>query len=192
MKQLLLAMVCIGGIGFGSKALSQEIVRDLALSAVVGQGDRQITAFPSVRDPNVYYYLPTRATIPLDRGVPRISFVRFNQKDAQATDEGGIISAYFQLGISDNERARLEEAVQSVNSNAKLRGPVIFDDGTYRMKTSVENGITYIVGEGSAATHEGDRMYVTAMLTQDGANKLFTTFQTATHPFFFPRPWNDL
>jgi hypothetical protein len=179
----------LAGLLAGSAA-AQEVILDRPVRA------GGLIFFPTVGDPNTYYYAPTRARLATGAsGKPQFSFLRYVQNVTDAQQEvtegegGGIVHAVVELGISDEDLERARGELRRGRSGAQVAGPVVFRSGRFGLVTSftAENGelTTRVVGLGTAPILEGSKAALSIQLTKLGAKVLHESFETTTPDISF-------
>ncbi len=160
----------------------------------------ELILFPLVGNESNYYYLADKPRLAFHNdGNPQFSFVRYvknegtdaSQNDAitQSTTGGGIVHALVELSVTDEQIRDAERALQRLDGDGQIIGPVVFKSGTVSLVSSVAqpNGETtqQIVGLGSAPILENQRSAVSVQLNQLGSKILWETFNTPTPDFSF-------
>lgn len=156
----------------------------------------QLQCFPSAQDSNVYYYLPSNPHVALnEENKHEFSFTRYVKTQTSDSGEGGIVDAdgggivHFLVDytVSDKQLARAIESLQEDNDEASLRGPVIFESGSFALVSSFAkdedkpNELTkQVIGVGRAPLIEGLKAAVSMHLTKQGSQLLWRSFQMDT------------
>lgn len=179
---LLLAVIALSGLE------AQKIFLDQPLT--VGDG---VIVFPSVDDPQVFYYMPDRPRVALnDAGQPEFSFTLYSEKDRSALDAdnkeeqagGGILHLLMTFGVSADRLSGARTALSGMVEGAVIKGPVIFTKGNIALISAVANpkgGFTKeILGLGKAPILEGSKAAIAFMLDARGAKLLWATFNNST------------
>lgn len=178
-KQLI---VCSIVFGLCTAASAQVILLDEPVKA------GELTLFPSINDPNAFYYLtdkPKIATGP--NGKPQFSFLRYVD-NAVATgaegEGGGIVHAVIVLEVTEDQRRTAEQELQRIRSGAKIQGPAIFSSGKIALISSIAqpNGefSKQVLGLGNAPLLDGHKAAISVQLTKLGAKILRESFNTPT------------
>jgi hypothetical protein len=183
-------------------ALSAAAAAAHAGQLLLDQG-RQIAGlwvFPQMGTPDRFVYLPSTARIALDAaGRPQFSFVFYTSRPAAdatgtttpdmrsiTTAEGGAIVhfliEYFtpaaQVAEAENE---LKRALR--NTNVRITGATVFDDGQYVVVSSSAVGDRVrpeLLAVKKAPVLEGNRLAISLRLSAEDAAVLLETFRTAT------------
>lgn len=186
--------ILVIALGVCSNCFSQDIVFDKGVRA------GELIAFPSLSDPNSYYYLADKVQVAKHPdGKPMFSFTRYvknkatGAEDGSATSEsddaGGVVHVVVSLAVPQDMVKAAETAIRRVNTNGKLVGPVIYKSGKIALISSVigENGelTKKVVGLGSAPILEGHKAAVAVLLSKQGADILWATFQSPTPDLSF-------
>jgi len=125
--------------------MSSAWAQNIALDHPVRCGKLQ--CFPSVDVDNEFFYLPSNPQVALtDDNKPEFSFLRYvnSSADGQAGSGGGIKEAggggivHFLIDytVSDKQLQQAESALQDINEDAVLRGPIIFTEGHFALVSS--------------------------------------------------------
>lgn len=167
-------------------ALAQEVIWDRQYRL------GNLVAFQSANDPTRYHYAGTRARVARDGGLPKFSFVRFTRKNPDGGDAigGGIVHALVELGVTEEDLQAARDALRDIDTEGTLEGPVAFSSGTFTLISTAMNDeaneiARRVVGTGKAPLLEGDRAAVSMLLTEEGANTLWATFNTPTPDISF-------
>jgi len=164
---------------------AQEIVLDQPVRA------GGLIFFPTVSDPNAYYYAPTKARLATgETGKPQFSFLRYVENVNEAGKErtegegGGIVHAVVQLGVTDDELRDAQSDLRRVAPGGVVKGPVVFRSGKFGLVSSFQeaNGdlVKRVVGLGTAPVLDGGKAAISIQLTKEGSKILWQSFQTAT------------
>ncbi|MCC7507216.1 MAG: hypothetical protein IT259_18060 [Saprospiraceae bacterium] len=177
-----------------SALLAQQIVFDRGVRA------GQLTVFPEVSNPNNYFYLPDKAAVAVhEDGKPMFSFIRYvrNTQPAagsaatitESNEAGGVLHVLVSLSVPPDMLKEAERALQRVNSNGKIIGPVIYKSGKVALISSIigTDGAmtTKVVGIGAAPILDGQKAALSVLLTKQGSDILWATFQTPTPDLSF-------
>lgn len=181
-------------ITMATAGTAQDILFDKGVRA------GELIAFPSLSDPNSYYYLADKVQVAKHPdGKPMFSFTRYVRNKAtdsddgssitESEDAGGVVHVVVSLAVPPDVVKAAETALHRINGNGKLIGPVIYKSGKIALISSVigENGelTKKVVGLGSAPILEGQKAAVAVLLTKQGADILWATFQSATPDLSF-------
>ncbi len=157
----------------------------------------EVLLFPSVSDKHSFYYLPDKPRLSVKEGKPQMLFMRYvenqesqaTQADASTAAGGGIFHALvnFEVGAERLEQARA--VLQELDSEAVIKGPVVFTAGTVALISAVaskEGGhVKKVVGLGKAPLIEDQKSAVAFMLDKKGAQLLWNTFHSPTPDISF-------
>ncbi|TAE55408.1 MAG: hypothetical protein EAZ89_05640 [Bacteroidetes bacterium] len=175
-------------------ALGQQILFDKGVR--IGQ----LTAFPEISNPNNYYYLPDKIEVAKHPdGKPMFSFIRYVRNSApaagsaaavsEASNAGGVLHVLVNLNVSPEVIRESERELQRKFGSARIIGPVIYKSGKIALISSVigtDGEMTQkVVGIGNAPIMEGQKAAVSVLLTKQGADILWATFQTPTPDLSF-------
>lgn len=173
---------------------AQQIVFDRGVKA------GQLTVFPEINNPNNYYYLLDKAQVATNvNGQPMFSFIRYVRNSASAgatastitesNDAGGVLHVLVSLNVPEDMRKDAERQLQRLNSANKLVGPIIYKSGKVAVTSSVigsDGELTRkVVGIGAAPILDGQKAAISVLLTKQGADILWATFQTQTPDLSF-------
>lgn len=161
----------------------------------------EITAFPTLGNESEHYYLADKIQLAKHPdGTPMFSFVRYvkNSSDAssssgssiqEANQAGGIVHAVVALDVPKDMIREAERQLQRLRPGAKLMGPIIYKSGQISLISSVaaEGGklTEKVVGIGSAPILEGQKAAISVLLTKEGSDILWATFQSPTPDLSF-------
>lgn len=194
MKTYLNLMLGLTALIAAPALTAQQIVFDRGVRA------GQLTVFPEVSNPNNYYYLPDKAAVALhEDGKPMFSFIRYvrNTQPAagsaatisESNDAGGVLHVLVSLSVPPDMLKEAERSLQRVNSNGKIIGPVIYKSGKVALISSIigTDGTmtTKVVGIGAAPILDGQKAALSVLLTKQGSDILWATFQTPTPDLSF-------
>lgn len=172
------------------------IAQDIALDHPVRCGSLQ--CFPLVGKENEFLYLPSNPHVVFrENGKPELSFLRYVESSTAASSDGsggvieasggGILHFLVDYTVSPAKRAAAEQELRDINEDAVLRGPIIFESGTFALVSSVapeegkENELSrHVIGVGRAPLIEGLKAAVSIHLTKLGAQILWRSFQMET------------
>ncbi len=158
-----------------------RLAAEVAVEEVVQAG--RFVFYRDHADPHKYYYVPDQPRLATrSDGTPEFTFIKYTKTDS--TTRGGVIHFLVTWGFTDNELRSAESALKSVDTEAKLAGPVPFKEGTFQIisATAGKDGIfnRRIVGEGKAPLLPGQKAAVSIALTEEGASLLWESFQNPT------------
>lgn len=181
----------------------------LLTNALFGQQvilDQQVTAggvtfFPTIGNPNEYYYLPDKIQVGRHtNGKPQFSFTRYvrNNESVGSTtgdgltntaDAGAILHALVMLKVPAEMLNDAKRELTRINSQAVVKGAVSYKSGKIAIISSIigtDGDLTKkVVGIGDAPVLEGNKAAVSVLLTKEGAELLWATFQTPTPDLSF-------
>jgi hypothetical protein len=173
-------------------SFSQQIILDYPTEA------GELTLFPDLNDQNLYYYLPDKVKLAVDKnGRPQFSFLRYVQNVRTGSKEealregegGGIVHAVVSLEVSDEQLKDAERDLQQKYPEATIKGPIIYKSGKFGLISTFkeENGefSKRVLGLGNAPILEGHKAAISLRLTKLGAKILWESFQTATPDITF-------
>lgn len=166
--------------GIGQNALLDEIVQAGELSL-----------FPDINNKNNYHYLLDKARIATKpNGDPDFTFVEYVDRTSESSDisgiedapGGGFFHALIEFNVSDEMLAAARADLRRINSNAKILGPALYDFGTVKLVTALEdkdgNFIEQVAGLGAAPILENQGAAVSIALTKKGAIILRNVFNS--------------
>ncbi len=191
MRARVTLLLLIFAVGTGvSTSEAQEIILDRQVRA------GELTLFPSVRDPNKYYYVADKARLAThDNGDPQFSFLRYIQANVSSDAEndegsgGGIVHALVELGVTDEQLDDARNDLRRLNGSGQIIGPVPFKSGTFALISAfAEAGSEFtdqVLGVGNAPVLENEKAAVSLSLTEQGAKVLWESFNTATPDISF-------
>ena len=156
----------------------------------------RLQCFPLVDKDHEYLYLPSRPRVALgDNGKHEFSFTRYVKNTSAQEGEGGVLEAegggivHFLVDytVTEEEQAAALEDLKDIDRDAVLRGPIIFEEGTFALVSSFApddekpNDLSHhVVGVGRAPLIEGLKAAVSIHLTKTGAQILWRSFQMQT------------
>lgn len=171
-------------LAFGSlTARAQEI----NLDRMVRCGS--MICYPSLDEPDRYYYLPDAPRLAIEDGRPQFSFLKYAR--LQDTGEagttraagGGLLHFLVTYGAGEDRVADAEAALQEKFPDARIEGPIVYRKGSFALITSFREDneeVTKTVAVGKAPLMEGQKTAVSMLLTREGAELLWESFQTDT------------
>lgn len=157
-----------------------------------------LICFPSADDPSVFYYLPSKPHLSKHPdGTPEFSFLRYVEAKAEGgeggiteAEGGGIVHFLVDYSVPEKELEAAQEELRENDEAAVLRGPVLFEEGTFALVSSFvpdEEGAQggsklsrSVIGMGRAPLIEGLKAAVSMHLTKEGTQILWESFKTAT------------
>ena len=171
-------------------AVAQNFVLDRPVRA------GELTLFPDLDDENTFYYVSDKARLAVDdAGRPKFSFLRYVDNVRSADERvregegGGIVHAVVTLEVTQDQLREAQRALQRVKPGGIVRGPAIFQSGTFGLVSSfaeADGEVTRrVVGLGTAPILDGQKAAVSLMLTKQGAKILWESFQTSTPDISF-------
>jgi hypothetical protein len=188
--QLGLAVALLAGATAPLAASAQQVLVDRGVRA------GELQCFPSASNPNAWYYVPRSAHLVLaEDGKPAFSFLRYvvNRPSAEGeskgitqADGGGIVTfaAVYETPQEMRDEAATELKRISRNSEAELRGPILFKEGRYVLISSVlrEQGQdgTFVLATGTAPVFEGNAIPFSFEVNPQQSKILLESFKMAT------------
>jgi tetratricopeptide (TPR) repeat protein len=145
--------------------------------------------YQSLDDATSWYYLPDQPRIAVKNGKPQFSFIKYvrNEKSGEAgthlAQGGGVVHFLVTYGVTAERQSAAEKALQKIDPDAVLKGPVIYRRGNFALITSFHEGnsvMTRTVAVGKAPLMEGQKAAVSMALTREGAELLWESFQSDT------------
>ncbi len=172
--------------------LGQNIMLDKLVKA------GELTLFPDMSEPNVYYYIPDKPRLAVDvSGKPQFSFLRYveNVSSAPGADEidegtgGGILHAVVELSVTPQQLQEARNELSQINANGKIAGPVMYSGGTIAIISSFANTegdlSKQVVGIGKAPLIDGQKAAISMELTKKGAKILWESLKSNTPDLSF-------
>ena len=155
----------------------------------------KLQCFPSSSTKTEYYYLPSNPHVVInENNKHEFSFTRYVES-ADSSGDGGILEAqgggiiHFLVDytVLDKDLTAARNALEEINKDAVLKGPILFEAGTFALVSSVAvdedkpNELSkQVVGVGKAPLIEGLKAAVSIHLTKKGALLLWNSFQMDT------------
>jgi hypothetical protein len=153
--------------------------------------------FPMASDTSAYVYLPNRARLALDeKQNPKFSYLRYviNKPTEQNTnrsiveaDGGGILHFLVLYDTPEKPVRSAEEILKKKlnNKEVKLRGPIIFDKGSYLLVSSILNQESgkeerKILAKGEAPVLENSSIALSFSLTPEKSKLLLESLKMPT------------
>ncbi|WNJ19649.1 hypothetical protein [Pontibacter sp. G13] len=172
---------------------AQQILFDKGVAA------GELNVFPVLNSDTDFRYLSDKVQVAKHPdGSPMFSFIKYvrntdteggSSSITESNEAGGVVHAVVTLEVPEDMRRNAERELQRIRPGAKLVGPIIYKSGTIALISSVaaEDGqlAEKVVGIGSAPILEGQKAAVSVMLTKEGADILWATFQTGTPDLSF-------
>jgi tetratricopeptide (TPR) repeat protein len=148
-----------------------------------------LLCYPSLKDPNVYYYLPDQPRLAMKDGRPQFSFLKYartketGEAGTGRAEGGGIVHFLVTYGADESRVKAAEKALQEKHEDARIAGPIIYRKGSFALVTSFKEGadtLTRTVAVGRAPLMEGQKAAVSMGLTREGAELLWESFKGET------------
>jgi hypothetical protein len=151
--------------------------------------------FPLATDPQQYVYLPTGARLATgESGDPEFSFLRYviNRESSAGeasitTAEGGAVLHFLVLYETPQESiaaAQQELRRRLEDDEIVLRGPIVFDGGTYNLVSSIvgDDGLggRHLLASGRAPVLEGNRLALSFGLAPERSKLLMESLEMST------------
>ncbi len=164
-------------------ARAQQILLDKPVRA------GELTLFPELGNPNVYYYLPDKIALAKDaNGNPQLSFLRYVENVRAASDTregegGGIVHAVIELKVPDQMLNDARQALRRINSSGTIQGPIVYRGGTIALISSFKENNEFtkkVIGLGNAPLLDNEKVAISILLTKLGAKILAESFKTPT------------
>lgn len=156
----------------------------------------RLQCFPSVDVSDEYYYLPSNPHVALnEEGKHEFSFTRYVEGSPEAEGTGGLVEAegggivHFLVDytVPDSRLDAAREALREISEDAVLRGPIVFEAGTFALVSSFapdedkpDDLSKRVIGVGRAPLIEGLKAAVSIHLTKKGSQILWQSFQMDT------------
>ena len=189
-SKILLCLILLAGY----KLTAQDILLDKIVRA------GEVTLFQSLSNPNEYYYIPDKIQLGTHPdGSPQFSFIKYARNSSptgtsasgfsETSDAGGILHALVMIKVPNELVSEAQRELRRVNQNGKIMGPIIFKSGKVALISSIigsDGELTKkVVGIGNAPILEGGKAAVSVLLTKQGADLLWATFQSNTPDLSF-------
>ena len=176
---------CLALLWFSSVTMvaAQEINLDKMESCA------DLVCYPSLKDPNVFYYLPDNPRLAVKDGRPQFSFLKYarTEKTGQGgtgrAEGGGIVHFLVTYGADQARVKAAEKGLQEKHPDARIAGPIVYRRGSFALVTSFQEGnqtTTRTVAVGKAPLMEGQKAAVSMALTREGAELLWESFKSDT------------
>ena len=140
-----------------------------------------------IKPMNNYYYLPTNLRLGMrPDGIPEFLFTKFTTESRTGVS-GAIMHFLMQWGLTSEQTAELELAIQKKTNNkeAKVMGTVDLstdkDGGSFQIisATLSDKSMATAILNGSAPVVAGGKVAIATRLTADGAQLLASSFEKA-------------
>ena len=136
--------------------------------------------------PNTFYYIPNRPRIATwPDGTPKLTFLKYTKAGEQEL-KGGILHFFVTYSLTPQELQQIRTELKKINTNAMLKGPVIFKKGTFAViSAAVGEGGAFtrkVIGEGKAPLVSGSEVSVSIAVTPEGAAFLDEALKHPTYP----------
>lgn len=148
-----------------------------------------LLCYPSLKEPDVFYYLPDRPRLAVRDGRPQFSFLKYARTENTGkagigrAEGGGIIHFLVTYGADQGRIKQAEKDLQAKNAQARIAGPIVYRKGSFALITSFQEGnetTTKTVAVGKAPLMEGQKAAVSMALTREGAEVLWESFKSDT------------
>ena len=153
--------------------------------------------FPLYNDSLSYVYLPSRGRLALDeKGGPRFSYLRYvinkpteknTNKSITEADGGGILHFLVLYDTPEKAVTAAEESLKKklAKKEIKIKGPMIFEKGSYALVSSVltqDSSKTEkkLIAKGDAPVFENSSMALSFSLTPSQSKLLLESFKMKT------------
>ena len=189
-KAIFICMLCICGLCVSPLVSAQNIELDHPVRC------GSLQCFPVADKAHEYLYLPSKPRIAFgENGKHEFSFTRYVLPTATESGTGGLLDAegggivhfLVDYAVTPEELAAALAGLKEVDRDAQIRGPVVFDEGSFALVSSFAvddekpNELTrHVVGVGRAPLIEGLKAAVSIHLTKTGAQILWRSFQMQT------------
>ncbi len=161
--------------------------QEINLDKLEKAGD--LLCYPSLKDPNLFYYLPDRPRLAVKNGRPQFSFMKYARTTTTGkagigrAEGGGIVHFLVTYGASDDRVRAAERRLQERHPEARIVAPIVYRKGSFALITSFKEGgsvLTKTVAVGKAPLMEGQKAAVSMALTREGAEILWESFRSDT------------
>jgi tetratricopeptide (TPR) repeat protein len=148
-----------------------------------------LICYQSLKETDVYYYLPDQPRLATKNGRPQFSFLKYARtaKTGEAgtgrAEGGGIVHFLVTYGADQGRVKAAEKGLQEKHPDARIAGPIVYRKGSFALVTSFQEGneiTTRTVAVGKAPLMEGQKTAVSMALTREGAELLWESFQSDT------------
>jgi hypothetical protein len=182
---VLMLMLITAGIASAQKEFVQRFFLDKPVTA------GPLKVFPSLDDPNVYYYLPNKLRLGTnEQGQPQFSFIKYvenvrsgsGEKEATVGNGGGYVWLMVGLNVTDEEKAQAQQELMRINPRGKIVSPVVYRSGVMSLvtKSMANEGGNKVIGMGPAPVLESDKIAVSFVLNKADATLLWETLKGPT------------
>ncbi len=155
-----------------------------------------VWCFPSKEDPSSYYYLPSKSHLGVRENKPQFSFMRYVSTEAEKNEtsnsilqaKGGGVLHFLVLYETPEEQLEIvrdELSYVTGDNKAKLKGPIIFKEGSYALVSSIidpDKGgqKRKVMIKGKAPVLEGNKIALSFELDPKDSKLLLESFKMAT------------
>lgn len=182
-KLFILLFFLLFMVVFSGSAVCQEINLDKMKKV----GD--LVCYPSLKDPNAWYYLPNQPRLATKDGKPQFSFMKYSRtsKTGKAgindAEGGGIVHFLVTYGTGKNRVDEAQRRLKEQFPDAHIEGPIAYRKGSFALITSFNEGqqsLVKTVAVGKAPLMEGQKAAVSMALSREGAALLWESFKGDT------------
>lgn len=168
-------------------AISAVNGQEVNLDKMVKCGD--LICYQSLDDEKLFYYLPDRPRIATKNGRPQFSFMKYARTEETGkaginrAPGGGLVHFLVTYGATKGRVKNAEGELQEKYPDSRIEGPIVYRSGSFALITSFKEGNEYVtktVAVGKAPLMEDQKAAVSMLLTREGAELLWESFQTAT------------
>jgi tetratricopeptide (TPR) repeat protein len=186
MKRVFFAR-CLGMLLALPLLLSTAPAQEINLDRMEKCGD--LICYQSLKETDVYYYLPDQPRLATRNGRPQFSFLKYARtaKTGEAgtgrAEGGGIVHFLVTYGADKARVKAAEKGLQEKHPDARIAGPIVYRKGSFALVTSFTEGnetTTRTVAVGKAPLMEGQKTAVSMALTREGAELLWESFKSDT------------
>ena len=189
MKDCIFNKICIIFAAFSILLISGGTVtaQEILLDKMEKCGD--LICYPSMKEPNEFYYLPDQPRLAYKHGKPQFSFLKYARTRATGkagtgtAQGGGILHFLVTYGATKDRVRAAEKELQERHPDAKIVSPIVYRRGSFALITSFKEGDvinTRTVAVGKAPLMEGQKAAVSMALTRQGAELLWESFKSDT------------
>lgn len=148
-----------------------------------------LVCYPSLKDANVWHYLPDQPRLAVKDGKPQFSFMKYSRTNetgkagTNLAEGGGIVHFLVTYGASKDRVAAAQRRLQEKYPEAKIAGPIVYRKGSFALISSFQQDqetLVRTVAVGKAPLIEGQKAAVSMALTRDGAQLLWESFKSDT------------
>ncbi len=178
---------CLGMLLALPLLLSTAPAQEINLDRMEKCGD--LICYQSLKETDVYYYLPDQPRLATRNGRPQFSFLKYARtaKTGEAgtgrAEGGGIVHFLVTYGADEARVKAAEKGLQEKHPDARIAGPIVYRKGSFALVTSFQEGnetTTRTVAVGKAPLMEGQKTAVSMALTREGAELLWESFKSDT------------